>query len=193
MEKVVSPYGYCHVTLTAPNGQRILHSNGERAFIISQLQDLLSPRFILGDVPAYRQLASCIDLLAFSLTNDAIHLVLFTIDATLAKDFTHRIAARLSQYQYEYSRNTLRPQSEARIRVVKLTGPHEALRHTITVHLLHQDWENDRYSSIGFYLHDRRGDWMRIWRLSTLYENDSAVYRSFIDFEPNQLVAHPAS
>lgn len=193
MEHASSPYGYCHVTITAQNGLALIHSNGERAFIISQLQDLLSPRFILGDVPAYRQLASCIDMLAFSITSDAIHFILFTIDRTLAKDFAHRMAARLAQYQYEFARNTSPPQSDARVSITKLAGPHEALRRTIDIHLLHQDWEYDRYSSIGFYLHDRRGDWMRIWRLSTLYEADPSIYRSLLDFSPIQLVAHPAS
>ncbi|OJU87384.1 hypothetical protein BGO17_00020 [Candidatus Saccharibacteria bacterium 49-20] len=193
MEKASSPYGYCHVTLAAQSGATLLHSNSERAFIISQLQDLLSPRFILGDVPAYRQLASCIDLLAFSITPNAVHFILFAIDRTLAKDFAHRIVARLGQYQYEFTRNTMHSQLDARIDIKRLTGPHEALRRTLDLHLLHQDWEHDRYSSIGFYLHDRRGDWMRIWRLSTLYEADPSIYRSLLDFSPIQLVAHPAS
>ena len=193
MELTSSPYEYCHVTITTRNRESILRTNGERAFVISQLQDLLSPRFIIGDVPAYRQLASCIDLLAFSITHEAIHFVLFTIDETLARDFAHRIAARLTQYQYEYTRSHPRPPRDASIAIKKLTGPHEALRHTTEIHLLHQDWENDRYSSIGFYLHDRRGDWMRIWRLSTLYDNDPLTYRSLLDFAPNQLLVRPAS
>jgi hypothetical protein len=193
MEYESSPYGYCHITITPRSGGYVLSSNSERAFIISQLQDLLSPRFILGDVPAYRQLASCIDLLAFSITQHAIHFVVFTIDATLARDFAHRIAARLSQYQCEYLKNARAHQPELHINIQKLAGPHEALRHTVTIHSLHQDWENDRYSSIGFYLHDRRGDWMRIWRLSALYDNEPATYRAFIDYSPTQLLVYPAS
>lgn len=192
MENASSSYGYCHVAIAAQNGALVLHSNSERAFIISQLQDLLSPRFILGDVPAYRQLASCIDMLAFSITPNAIQFVLFTIDRALAKDFAHRIAARLAHYQYEFTRNSAHSQPDTRVTITKLAGPHEALRRTLDIHLIHSDWEHDRYSSIGFYLHDRRGDWMRIWRLSTLYHNSPSVYRSFLDYAPSQLVVRPA-
>ena len=99
MKKAAESYGYCHITITSQGVEKLMRSNDERAFVITQLQDMLSPRLILGDVPAYRQLASCIDLLAFSISRSAIHLLVFTIDITIATDFAHRIAARLRQYQ----------------------------------------------------------------------------------------------
>jgi hypothetical protein len=173
-------YGYYHITVTSSGNHRLLRSNNERAFIITQLQDLLSPRLILGSVPAYRQLASCIDLLAYSIAHQSIHLLVFSIDATIASDFIHRIIARLSQYQYEYQPNHYSTNTEIRPTIELLSGPHEALRRSVELHLLHQDWEYDRYSSIGFYLHDRRGDWMRTWRLTKLYDNENSLYRELL-------------
>jgi len=181
MEDTTSEYGYCHIIIEPDAGQKLLRSNGERAFVIAQLQDLLSPRLVLGDIPAYRQLASCIDLLAFSVSDCAIHLLIFCIDTTIATDFAHRIAARFTQYQYEYRPLRFQRNSEAHISLEKLTGPHEALARSVEIHLLHQDWEYDRYSSIGFYLHDRRGDWMRIWRLTRLYSGDASLYFELIE------------
>ncbi len=63
----------------------------------------------------------------------------------------------------------------------KLSGKHEALALSASIHLLHKDWEYDRYSSIGFYLHDRRGDWMKLWRLTQLYDNDATLYREYLE------------
>ena len=172
-----SSHGYYQVTVTARSSRRFLNTNNERAFIVSQLQDLLSPRLLLDTVPAHQQLASCIDLLAFSITPSALHLVVFSIDASLTARFSRYLASKLLEYQCEYSPDRLLDESDTHIVLKKLRGPHHALEHSITLHMLHPDWEYDRYSSIGFYLHDRRGDWMRMWRLSQLYDNDPANYR----------------
>ena len=66
------------------------------------------------------------------------------------------------------------------LRTKKLRGAHQALEQSVAIHSLHTDWEYDRYSSIGFYLHDRRGDWMRLWRLSQLYDNEPTHYRALV-------------
>lgn len=180
MEKERASYGYYHVEFIASDSRKLLSSNNERAFIVSLLQDLLSPRLLLSDIAPHKQLASCIDLLAFSITSTSIHLLLFAIDASVVSDFTHCITARLSQYQFDYHPRLLLAKPSV-VRTKKLRGPHQALAQSIEIHALHEDWEYDRYSSIGFYLHDRRGDWMRIWRLSQLYENTSENYRTLLE------------
>lgn len=181
MRKQPSPsHGYYHITVTARSSRRFLTTNNERAFIISQLQDLLSPRLLLETIPSHKQLASCIDLLAFSITSDALHLVVFSIDASVATRFTRYVASKLLEYQCEYAPDHFINESDNHIALKKLRGPHHALERSVTLHVLHPDWEYDRYSSIGFYLHDRRGDWMRMWRLTQLYDNDSSQYRRLL-------------
>lgn len=174
-------HGYYQITITACSSPRLLRTNNARAFVVSQLQDLLSPRLLLDAVPAYKQLASCIDLLAFSITSEAITLITFSIDAPLTARFAQYIASKLSEYQSEYAPDNLINESDARITLKKLRGPHQALEHTVAIHMTHPDWEYDRYSSIGFFLHDRRGDWMRIWRLAKHYDNDPSQYRLLLD------------
>lgn len=172
-------YGYYSILISAASG-KLLATNNERAFFLAQLQDLLSPRFLLNSLPAYKQTASCIDLLAYSIRGDAVRLIIFTIDKGVAvKCFNHALL-RLEQYRNEYKFGVIQPSAEVRIDCKKLTGPHQALHESIRLHSLHEDWEFDRYSSIGFYLHDRRGDWMRIWRLTNLYDNSNEQYRELI-------------
>lgn len=180
-------YGYYYVTIRSAKPGRLLQSNNERAFIISQLQDLLSPRLLLTTIPAYKQLASCIDMLAFSVRDTGIDFVLFSVDTHITEEFIEYIMLRLTQYQSEYSylgkyrerKNNTAP--AFRIQSRPLIGPHRALAKSIEIHLLHDNWEFDRYSSIGFYLHDRRGDWMRTWRIAQLYENTPEHYLEFIE------------
>lgn len=175
-----SSYGYLHITLTVSDGQPLLRSNGERAYFVSLLQDSLSPLLLLRDIPAHRQLASCIDLLAFSITRQSVHLIVFTIDMTVATRFTAHLVSKLTQYQDEAFRLFSQRPGVLRKQIDQLTGQHQALAHSAAIHLLHSDWEYDRYSSIGFYLHDRRGDWMRIWRLSRIYDNNPIAYRELL-------------
>lgn len=173
-------YGYYCITIDTFDASRLMQTNNERAFIISQLQDLLSPRLIIDTIPTHRQLASCIDLLAFSITGHSIQLLIFSVDVSIVTYFANDIAVKLTNYQQGLLPR-YRSLPSPCIRIKKLRGPHQALAWSVKLHSRHKDWEYDRYSSIGFYLHDRRGDWMRFWRLTQLYENESAHYRLLID------------
>ncbi len=172
-------YGYYSI-LVGASSSHLLATNNERAFFVAQLQDLLSHRLLIGDLPAYKQTASCIDLLAFSIRSDAIQLVLFSIDKSIAVQCIQHALLRLDQYKSEYSSAQATTAQNIRVRCKKLSGPHHALQASLYLHGLHEDWEFDRYSSIGFYLHDRRGDWMRIWRITNLYDNASEQYRQLL-------------
>lgn len=176
-------HGYYRVSITAHDNHYILTSNNERAFIISRLQDVLSTRLLIATVPPSAQLASCIDLLAFSITRESIELVLFALDEKHVQQLSQSLVTQLAAYQSEYS--TSRLAATPSVKTKRLRGPHQALATTLSLHKRHQDWEYDRYSSIGFYLHDRRGDWMRIWRMTRLYENEVSCYY--------QLLQHPLS
>ncbi len=189
MKKRVGTYGYYHISITAQSSAILMRSNSERAFTIAQLQDLLSPRLILDEIPAHKQLASCIDLLAFSITTHSIELLLFAIDKDIAHYFADCIAKRVGEYKQELF--PIKSATMPHAQMKQLSGPHQALARSAELHLRHDDWEYDRYSSVGFYLHDRRGDWMRTWRLAMLYENDPANYYRLLTnkLQPLELAA----
>jgi hypothetical protein len=180
MDKDEHRYGYFSVTLRSRTLAPMFHTNTERAFVLTQLQDALSPRMIIQGIPEYRQLAACIDLLCFLVSSSAVHLIVFGIDQTLVSDFSNRLMQQIIAFQAEYTPFPTQQSRAIEIKLRRLAGPHQALSETIRIHQLSPDWEYDRYSSIGFYLHDRRGDWMRIWRLTKLYQNNPDTYRSML-------------
>lgn len=175
---------YYHLIVSVAGNSKLLATNNERAFVVTQLQDLLSMRSLLEDTGAHKRLAAHIDLLSFSLLPNSMQFVLFSISEGSVRVFQSVLLKRLEQYQNEWPRPSVNKLAklphQAIINIKKLTGPHDALQASTQLHRHHQDWEFDRYSSIGFYLHDRRGDWMRIWRLSQLYGTDPAIYRQII-------------
>jgi len=176
--------GYYHVRVYIGGSSRFFKTNNERAFIGVQIQQLLAARSVLEDPLYAKSLAHHIDLLAFSISEEGIQLLAYCIDITSLQHFINILLQRLGQYRSEYQLYRNQPESSVIIR--KLVGEHEALALSATIHLLHKDWEYDRYSSIGFYLHDRRGDWMKLWRLTKLYENNTATYRDFIQHSLRQ-------
>ena len=183
MKRGTKTDGYYHVRVTpqASTGL-LLASNSERAFLVSKLQDFLSPRFLINEIPAHKQLASCIDLLAFSIQSRGVELLLFSIDEIVCRQFAEQLVEQLLQYQFEnrvYSSTTYF-KHKPKVQISLLKDALQALNQSMYIHTLHTDWEYDRYSSIGFYLHDRRGDWMRTWRLTCLYENNAEIYEQFM-------------
>lgn len=170
-------YGYYLLRLTKINSEHVVASNTERAFVISQLQDLLSLRSLLEDPLARQRLAAHLDLLAYSILPSGIQLVIFSIARQSVEVLGDIIARKIDQFQSEYGTKI---QSVTLPAIERLDGPHHALRATMQLHVLHTDWEYDRYSSIGFYLHDRRGDWMRTWRLVHLYESRPELYERYL-------------
>lgn len=173
-----TPAKYYHVRIHDTLRERFFRTNTERALIISALQRYLGTRSLLQ--PPFREpaLARHIDLLAYSLHESGIELIVFAISRESVRLLTKQLLADLREFRFEYSDNAT--PSSIRRSVTTLRGIHHALEMTKHVHLLHKDWENDRYSSIGFYLHDRRGDWMRLWRMTRLYDNEPSQYREYL-------------
>jgi hypothetical protein len=178
--------GYYHVQICSVESGRFFKTNNERAFVGVQIQQLLAARSVLEDPLYAKSLAHHIDLLAFSISEQGIQLLAYCIDISSLQHLVTILLERLNQYRSEYQlySNQFHPHTSIAMR--KLKGEHEALSLSADIHLLHKDWEYDRYSSIGFYLHDRRGDWMKLWRLTQLYDNDASLYREFIQHAQNQ-------
>lgn len=172
-------YGYFSVQISQQHGRLLLRSNNERAFIMAQLQDLLGVRTLLEDPESRKRLSARIDLLGYSINGSCVRLLMFALSRADTQMLCQCVTQRLRQYQSDYAdRHTA---TEYCISIKRLRGKHQALSHSIDIHCEHRDWEYNRYSSIGFYLHDRRGDWMRIWRLSLLFENDPEIYRLLVE------------
>ena len=169
--------GYYSVTVAARDTHRLFTSNNERLFIISQLKVLLEYRARVSTLPLYRQLSTCIDLLAYNVAENGLSLALFSLSETAVRQLLRELFDSLREYRYSYNLST--PLHFCQV-VTKLSGPHDCLATTLAIHTTARDWESGRYSSIGFYLNDRRGDWMRIWRMSKLFNGSASQYQDLV-------------
>lgn len=172
--------GYFHVWISCTRDGVFFADTTDKAFFISLIQDNLSPRFTLDRLKlTTHSYAPDIDLLAYSLTKAGVHLLVHAARKNAIEEFGQ--ALLFSYETYLAGQRTVHALPFDSLFIFdKLVGRHEALRISRYIHLLHKDWRNDRYSSIGFYLDDRRGDWMRPYRLTTLFENKPKHYLQYM-------------
>lgn len=172
--------GYFHVWISSAEGLSFFNNSDDKAFFISLLQDTLSPRRDLDELSGKaRGYASTIDLLAYSLTTTGVHLLIHTTRKSVIEDFGQTLLLSYQRHIQEQAALKQLPFDTIFI-FDKLAGRHEALDVSREIHLLHDEWRHDRYSSIGFYLDDRRGDWMRPYRLTSLFGGKPKQYLRFI-------------
>ena len=178
--------GYFHVWISAIEGSSFFTNDTDKAFFMTLIQDCLSPRKKLQELSS-RPIgySSEIDLLAYSLTTTGVHLLVYTTRKSSIENFGQELLLSYQTYLQQQSALTLLPFDTVFI-FDTLAGRHEALTVSREIHLLHDDWRNDRYSSIGFYLDDRRGDWMRPYRLTSLFEAKPKLYARFIKSQPTE-------
>ncbi|MDB5179692.1 MAG: hypothetical protein JWN12_324 [Candidatus Saccharibacteria bacterium] len=172
--------GYFHVWVSSVNNVVFFNDNEDKAFFMTLIQDNLSPREKLEELKVRTSgHSSEIDLLAYSLTETGVHLLVHTTRKTAIEEFGQVL---LFSYQIHVQQRSLLQQLPFDTIFIfdKLAGRHEALHVSKEIHLLHDEWRYDRYSSIGFYLDDRRGDWMRPYRLTSLFNAKPKQYLQFM-------------
>ena len=172
--------GYFHVWISSTEQATFFTSDIDKAFFLTLMQDTLSPRLKLKEhYPYHYHYSNDIDLLAFSLTNVGVHLLVHAACAAAIDEFGQTLLFAYGDYLQDQEHHASLPFDGAFV-FDKLLGRHEALQMSKKIHLLHEDWRGDRYSSIGFYVDDRRGDWMRPYRITSLFEGNGRHYVRFL-------------
>ena len=172
--------GYFHIWISSDKDVSFFNRDEDKSFFISLIQDNLSPRARLDEYPGIsKRYPTEIDLLAYSLTPTGVHLLIHTSRRSAIEEFGQMLLIAYGKYLQDTHIVKDLPFDTIFI-FDKLRGRHEALSVSREIHLLHDDWRYDRYSSIGFYLDDRRGDWMRPYRLTSLFGGKPKQYLLFI-------------
>lgn len=172
--------GYYHLWISSIEGQSFFLTSLDKAYFLSLLKTALSPYDRLSSFNlTSNTLAIEIDLLAYSLTESGVHLLVYTIRKEALDELGQQLQITYARYIQQRMSYPSLP-FETIFIFDHLAGPHEALNISREIHLLHDDWRYDRYSSIGFYVDDRRGDWIRLWRLARLYDNQPERYLEYL-------------
>ncbi len=178
---------YYHLWIAAAKDKVFFENNLDKAYLISLFQRYLSPRASLNSTPTY---SKDLQLIAYSLTEYGMNLLLVGANSHIVEDFGQSLLLDYANYIQEQRVWEILP-FDTIFAYDNLADEHEALATSREVHLLHDNWRSDRYSSIGFYLDDRRGDWLHAEHLANLYNNDSIWYQNYLmdDTQPAKMPA----
>lgn len=171
---------YYHLWIAAAEDQLFFASSLDKAFFISLLQDSLSPKKKLDSCwhVHVRELAQ-LSLLAYSLTDFGVSLLVHCGNTHELESFGQQLLTSYIAYLQDQKAWEILPFDTIFAHDL-LAGTQEALTVSREIHLLHDEWRHDHYSSIGFYLDDRRGDWIQPWRLTQMFNNDTQRYVHFL-------------
>lgn len=165
---------YYHVWIAANQDQTFFKQSLDKAYFISLLQDQLSPR-----VHFQTHHPAPVDLMAYALTDFGVNLLVCSLDSTAVEMFGQNLLLAYSDYLNQQTSWEVLP-FDTIFAHDRLRDIGEALRISREIHLLPDNWRQEFYSSLSFYLDDRRGDWLQAWRLADLYHNDSSWYLEYL-------------
>jgi hypothetical protein len=172
--------GYFHLWISSVEETVFFDCGDDKAFFMTVLQDNLSPRQKLSELQVRTiGYSSEIVLLAYSLTATGVHLLVHTTRKAAIEELGQALLFSYQTYIQQQQRSDQLPFDSIFI-FDKLVGRHEAFNVSREIHQLHEDWRYDRYSSIGFYLDDRRGDWIHPYRLTSLFGGKPKHYLQYM-------------
>jgi len=175
MKRHIEEGSYYHLWIAAAHDSLFFQSNLDKACVISIFQNILSPR-------NQNVRSDSVSLVAYSLTDFGMNLLLYAKKKDVVEGFGQVLLLQYAAYLTEQRSWEVLP-FDTIFTNDRLKDEHEALVISKQIHLLHHYWRNDRYSSIGFYLDDRRGDWIQPWRLVALFNNDRSWYEHYLKDE----------
>lgn len=171
---------YYHLWIAAAKDQIFFETSLDKAYIVHLFHEYLSPRMQLDNgFSQHHNYSSSVDLIAYSLTDFGMNLLLSASSTRSVEDFGQSLLTRYSEFLNQQRAWEMLP-FDTIFTYDNLADEHEALGISREIHLLQDNWRHDQYSSIGFYLDDRRGDWLQPWRLTNLYNNDPEWYQNFL-------------
>lgn len=161
------------------NDSSIFLDGLDRAYLISLFQRYLTtnrPKFV--EYSPYKNYSYDIELVAFSLTDSKVSLLLYQLSVGGYEQYLRSV---LTSYKRYFSRR--HNQGAVAFRKPRVTplSNNEAVIASKTIHRQANDWRDTRYSSLGFYINERRGDWVKPVRITSAFNNSPSRYLDYIN------------
>lgn len=167
--------GYYHLWISSVEDETLFTRSFDKARFLSLIQRTFSLNIDRERCLSPNNLAVETSLLAYSLTETSIHLLIYSLRKSAIDELGEKLL-----FNYAQLISAPRLPFDTLVIYDHLAGPHSALNVSREIHLLHKNWRHNRYSSIEFYLDDRQSDWVSTWRLSRLYKNQSNEYARYL-------------
>lgn len=161
------------------NGSPIFLDGLDRAYLISLFQRYLTtnrPKFV--EYSPYKNYSYDIELVAFSLTDNKASLLLYQLSVGGFEQYIRSVLLSYSRYFSKRHNQTVRL---LRKPTITFLSNKEAVLASKTIHRQTNDWRRSRYSSLGFYINERRGDWVKPVRITDAFNHSPSRYLDYVN------------
>lgn len=177
---------YYHVYSRGSNKQTIFHDEPDYLFFLSLFKRYLSDQPTVNPRHGtYHNYNKQIELLAYCLMPNHIHLLFYQIDERSMAELMRSIMTTYSKYynlKYEHFGPVFQSRYLAAI-ISKDNYLHHISRY---IHLNPTDWRRYPFSSIRYYLDNSPPDWLKPGKILDLFDGNYKVYEDFV----SDYVAH---
>jgi putative transposase len=126
-----------------------------------------------------------LELLAFCLMKNHVHLLVYQSDEQAMTDFMHSLMTSYSMY---FNKKYIRvgPVFQSRYLASNIDKDNYLQHISRYIHLNPKDWQNYPYSSLPYYIHNQSEAWLKPERISEIFES-SSIYLNFLkDYESHK-------
>ncbi len=177
---------YYHVYARGHSKSEIFIDNADYAYFTNLFSRYLSKKPVLDryNMP-YPHMYKQVELLCYCLMRNHFHLLLYQHEEGAMQKLMKSIMGSYSRYfnnKYGRSGSVFESRYKA-----SLISHYQYLVHISRyIHLNRKQWQTTPYSSIGYYLADKRAEWVNPQPVLSLFE-DRAEYKTFLaDYEDYQ-------
>ncbi len=181
-----APESYYHVYFRGGNRSRIFRDSADYEKMLKLFERYLSlveAKNSIGiSFPNYH---NRVDLLAFCLMPNHVHLLLYQHQMTEMTDFMRSLLTSYSMYfNKKYKR--IGPLFESRYKASRVSDPTYLEHITRYIHLNPRDWREYEYSSLPYYLQQVSDEWIDPENILDMF-NGADDYLTFVaDYEKNK-------
>ena len=184
--KIDSPESYYHIYARGSGKLPIFLEPLDFVYFENLLARYLGPKPVQGKFgytyPNYRDK---VELLAYCLMNNHFHLLLYQADARFMTTFMRSLMTSYSRYfNLKYKRTG--PLFESRYKACRVDQQSYLEHISRYIHLNPRYWRRYSPSSLKYYLDTRAPEWLKIDRISSLFNGQDEYLKFLRDYEDHK-------
>jgi putative transposase len=181
--KIYGNEQYYHIYTRGINKQHIFHEVSDFEFFISLFKRYLSNEKAFSPARvSYAWYGNRIDLVAYCLMSNHVHLLMYQHDNLAMPELMHSIFTSYSMY-YNQKYKHFGPVFQSRY-LASLVDKDNYLEHVSRyIHLNPKNWKEYEYSSIRYYLGPKWAEWIKSEHIMKNFKDPKAYFDFLEDYE----------
>lgn len=172
---------YYHLYTRGVNKQPIFHDAADKEFFLSLFKRYLSvEQSDRKKHTPYKSMADKINLLAYCLMDNHVHILLYQFyDEKAISDLMRRVLTTYSMY-FNKKYDRVGPLFQSRYLAKRINSDSYLYHISRYIHRNPKRWRDHEFSSLRYYTGEAQADWVRPALIMGLFDNSPQSYLDFV-------------